>query len=358
MSGESDPDEPPPPPPSVEVSPELTEAAVEAPPAESLPYPSPPTMPAPMESRPYPSPPMMPAPADDSILPPAADLQDAVGAPTRRRRPEPEPEPDDIAPTSSRRTMAIAGASLFVGIGIVVLIFLGRANAERYLITCSTDRITPEQGRSFPPWGSHPLAGPEWKPVALPANAECTPHEVDSEGALGKLYLDVLVDHTSTALTGKNLLDAATKTGPAPLDAIADELNQALLLARAPERRDQRKEVERLQGDVEYWRATARLRDANAALVDAAKQFETAAAARPRHATDAGEWAGFLRKLTDELHAGPGGTPETPAEPGAAAPAPATTAPPGTALPVEPEGSASAPPAPIDAGVPSGGVLL
>ncbi len=326
----SDPEEPPPPPP-VEVSGELTEAQ---------PYPSPPTTEVPQEP----------------ILPAAADLQEAVGAPTKRRRPEPEPEPEDVEKTWSRRTMAIAGGSLIAGIGIVALVFLGRANAERYLLTCSTDKITPEQGRAFPPWGSHPLTGPEWKPIVLPPNAECTEKETDDLGALEKLYLDVLVDRASTTLTGKNLLDAAGKTGPAPLDAVSDQLTQALLLARAPERRDQRKEIERLQGDVQYWRATIRLRDAHAALLDAARQFDAAAAARPRHVTDAGEWAGFLRKLTEELQAGPGGTPAaTATAPGA----PPATAPAGTALPVEPpaEGSAE-PPAPADAGVSTGGVLL
>jgi hypothetical protein len=217
--------------------------------------------------------------------------------------------------------------------------------------------MTPEQGRGFPPWGSRPLTGPEWKPLALPTNAECTEHEVDNIDALGKLYLDVLVDRASTALTGKNLLDPAAKNAPAPLDAISAQLDQALLLARTPDRRDQRKEIERLQGDVQYWRATLRLRDANAALVEAAREFDAAATARPRHVTDAGEWAGFLRKLTDELHAGPGGT--AAAEPTATPVSPTTTnAPAGTALPVEVEGSASQPPAPIDAGIPSGGVLL
>jgi hypothetical protein len=127
------------------------------------------------------------------------------------------------------------------------------------------------------------------------------------------------------------------------------------LLARSPQSRDQRKEVERLQGDVQYWRAMARLRDANAALADATKQFEAAAAARPRHVTDAGEWAGFLHKLVDELHAGPGGA-VTPA-PVAAPSGPVPSAPPGSALPVEEAPPSEAPP-PVDAGIPSGGVLL
>jgi hypothetical protein len=293
-------------------------------------------------------------PPDEPILPAAVDLQAAVGAPSRRRR-EPEPPADDDAatPPKNRRVQVIAALALVGGLGIIALIFLGRANSERYLLTCSTDRVTPEQGRSFPPWGSHPMAGPEWKPVALPPNAECTEHETDNPVELERLYLDLIVDRASTTLTSKTLLDRQG-SGAAPLDVVSDQLTQALLLARA---RDQRKEVERLVGDVTYWRATARLRDASAALIDAAKQFETAAAQRPRHVSDADAWASFLGRLTDELNAGPGGAPPA-AAPSQSAPT-ELHAPMGSALPVEPtpsEGSAveSAP----DAGVPSGGVLL
>lgn len=301
-----------------------------------------------------PSPNQFPPPAaDDAVLPAAADLQDAVGAPKRRRRePEPPLDPDDPVSPTGRRTRVIAGLSLVAGIGVVALIFLGRANSDRYMVTCSTDRMTPEQGRSFPPWGTRPIPGPEWKPIALPANAECTEHETDSLAELEKLYLDKLVDRASTALTSKTLLDK--QGSAAPLDAVSDELTQALLLARSPERRDQRKEIERLQGDVTYWRATLRLRDAQAALLDAAKQFDAAAALRPRHVTDADAWATFARRLTDELHAGPNGT-----APEAVAPTPTETprAPLGSALPVEPT-EPSEPPPPVDAGVPTGGVLL
>ena len=299
-----------------------------------------------------PSPNQFPA-ADDSVLPAAADLQDAVGAPKRRRRePEPPPDPDDPVAPKNRRMQVIAGLSLVAGIGIVALIFLGRANSDRYVLACSTDRMTPEQGRSFPPWGEHPMQGPEWKPIALPPNAECTERETDSLPELEKLYLDKLVDRASTTLTSKTLLDK--QGSAAPLDVVSDQLTQALLLARSPERRDQRKEIERLQGDVTYWRATLRLRDAQAALLDAAKQFDAAAALRPRHVTDADAWATFLRRLSDELHAGPGG-----AAPEAVAPAPldAPRPPLGSALPVEAT-EPSEPPPTVDAGVPTGGVLL
>jgi hypothetical protein len=320
---------------------------------------------------------------DDAPLLPAelardGALQAAVGAPTpgarRRARTQPLRDDDDRddtddpgTPKRSRRTMVVASLSIVVGLGTAALVFLGRANSQRYLISCDASRAIAEQGRSFPPWGSHPLHGPEWAPITLPANAECQVRETEDVGELGKWYLDLLVDRATTTLTARNLLDsvAGTNGQPAanPLDAVAAQLDQALLLARDPDRRDQRKEITRLQGDVEYWRAASRLRDASAVLLDAAKQFEAANQQHPRHATDAAAWATFLHHLADELHAGPNGAPITasPAGPSGPPAAAASSVPVGTALPVEPDtssGGSAAPPAPPDAGVPSGGVLL
>jgi hypothetical protein len=210
----------------------------------------------------------------------------------------------------------------------------------------------------------HTLSGPEWAPIALPANAECQTKETEDAGELGKWYLELLVDRATVTLTQKDILDAAAPAAAGqptvnPLDAVSAELDQALLLARDPDRRDQRKEITRLQGDVQYWRAALRLRDASAVLADAAKQFDAANQQRPRHATDAAAWSTFLHHLADELRAGPNGAPIIPTG------VPSTNAqtdvpvPVGTALPVEEGsgGSAEAPAAP-DAGVPSGGVLL
>lgn len=356
-------------------------------PEEPNPEPSPDPEPSPSPS-PIPSPgsepeARSPTPeARDSapILPNAYDeaaLREAIGAkPKREKRAKTEPSPygrvdddDDDEPKAakSRRKMIVVSAAVtLVGIAIAAAIFLGRANASRYLIECNADHVSAEQGRAFPPWGSHPIAGAEWKPITLPPNAECKPKETDDPDELAKWYLDLLVDRASSQLTSRSLLDTIPHAGAGgaaagnPLDSVAAQLEQALLLARAPERRDQRKDIERLQGDVEYWRAAARTRDAAAALAEAAKQFDAAAALRPRHVDDASAWATFSRKVVDELHAGPNGVP--PLIPGALPGEPHTPAPPGVALPVEPpatgsDTNATAAPPP-DAGVPSGGVLL
>lgn len=298
---------------------------------------------------------------DDAILPASLGddaLREAVGAPPVRppRNKRDDDGDDGVARPGGRRAIIIAAVAILVGLTVAALVLLGRVNAQRYVIACTTDQVSAEQGRAFPPWGTRPLVGAEWKPITLPASAECKPRETDDRAELERWFLELLVDRASTTLTARDLLDTIQPGKTNPLDIVAAQLNQALLLSRAPERRDQRKDVERLLGDVQYWRASLRLRDAAAALGDAARQFDAAAAQRPRHVTDAGEWATFLRRLVDDLHTGPGGVPAvvTPGEPVGERP----MAPAGTALPVEPEASTAEPAPAPDAGLPTGGVLL
>jgi hypothetical protein len=352
--------------PAVEVSPELLEQAMAPAPKGDVPTQGDAPTPVPFDAPTQPTGPAAAVP-DDAILPASLDdnaLHDAVGAsaPRSSRRTErDEPTDDDGLPRSgNRRVMVVSALAIAVGLAATALVFLGRANVQRYMIACTTDQVLAEQGRAFPPWGSHPLTGAEWKPVMLPPNAECRPRETDNRSELEGWFLDLLVERASTTLTARDLVDSVQPGKTNPLDLVAAQLNQALLLSRAPERRDQRKEVERLLGDVQYWRATLRLRDAAAALADAARQFDAAAAQRPRHVTDAGDWATFLRRLVDDLHAGPSGVPAVgiPTAPTGEPASEHPSAPLGTALPVEPEGSAAEPAPAPDAGLPSGGVLL
>ncbi len=310
----------------------------------------------------------------DAILPTSLDdnaLNNAVGVPMRSRSKRARTVPDAAAssydrddvepPPKSRKALLVVVLSLVVGLAIAALVLLGRINQERYFLACTTTQAVAQQGRSFPPWGAKPLSGAEWRPIALPANAVCKPQQLADRGKLEATFLDLLIERTSVTLSARDLAETIVpdgKAGTTPLDAIAAGLEQALLLSRAPERADQRKQVERMLGDVEYWRATIRLKDASAALTDAARQFDAAALRRPLHASDAGEWAAFLRRLTDDLRGGPSGVapsalPSAPTGPSAA--------PQGTALPVEPEPpntGIAEPASPPDAGIPGGGVLL
>ena len=332
-----------------------------------------PEAPASLDPAPPPAPPPPPEPP---LLPPAyseSELRDAVGAaprpepPIKPRRGDDNKDDDDDndddddgrANKRSRRTIVVAALSIFGGCSIAALVFLGKANSARYVIACEADRVVVQHGRSFPPWGTTALDGPEWQPIKIPPEASCHPRETEDDAELAGWYLRILVDQATQLLTAREV----TK-----VDEANAALQQALLVTRRlkteGDAKDARGEIDRLLGDVAYWRASARLRSAADTLADAAKQFDAAAAQRPAHFTDAAAWAGYARKLMDDLRAGPAGAATTTFPP--LPPPERPTAPPGTALPVEPErgsgdGSAeAAPPPPVtpDAGVPSGGVLL
>ena len=328
-------------------------------------------------------PPLLPARAGENELRSAVGVsplgEDAAAA--RRKRAPPAPDrrspigggdgPDDDEPRrpGQRRTLLVAAFSIVAGLAIAAVVVLGRVNSERYLLTCEAERAVPEQGRSFPPWGTRALDGEPWKPLKIAPETRCQPHETDDPLALERLYLAMILDQATGLLTAREV------TRPDDAEAL---LKQALLLTRPPEhepetlageRNQRHQEIEHLLGDVSYWRATAKLRDAGAALGEAAKQFDRAAAQHPRHVSDAPAWASYARKLGQELHAGPTGagpsaTPVAPLAPSAASPAAEhPNVPAGVALPVEPDRGSAREPAPaepplLDAGTPTGGVLL
>jgi hypothetical protein len=258
---------------------------------------------------------------------------------------------EDDEERRSGRKMLIWALVVLVTLGTGTLIFLGYMNSGHYYLTCEPEQVVAERGRGFPPWGTRRFGDDaEWKPIKIPPEAECRARTTEDELELSGWYLEVLTTRANVLLTAREV----TK-----VDEAAQMLEQALLHTRAPDRSDQRKDIERLLGDVGFWRASAKLSDAQKALLDAAKQFDDAALRRPRHAEHASAWAAYVRRLVDELKVGPMGVkPSTfPPEPIGERP----TARPGTALPVEPGPGSSVEPLPVtppDAGVPQGGVLL
>jgi hypothetical protein len=300
--------------------------------------------------------PLAPLPSSDHELRASASI---IPSRSRNRRPPTEDELSDDEDGGNRSgSNKILMVSLFAGVlavGIAVMVIFGTINKHRYVISCEPDEVVAGQGRGFPPWGTRALEDAQWKAMKIPPEAECKERETEDENELSGWYLEMLEGRASVLLQAPEV----TK-----LDEAAGLLEQALLHARSPDRRDARAKIERMLGDVQYWRASAKLRDAATALTEAAKQFDAASQQIPRYVKDASAWAIYVRKLVEELQAGPTGasnaafppTPPAQERPGA---------PPGVALPVEPDraGSGSdsepAPPAaPPDAGIPTGGVLL
>jgi hypothetical protein len=289
-------------------------------------------------------------------------------------------EPGDTEPPQRRssRTL-IAALGIAAGLGTAALVVLGYVNSDRYVLACEAERAVPEQGRGFPPWGTRALGGEPWRPLKIAPETRCQPQETDDPLVLERAFLTMVLDQATALLTAHEV----TK-----LDDAEALLKQALLLTRPPEhepaplagqRTEHHNEIERMLGDVTYWRATARLRDAATAIGDAARQFDAAVAQHPRHVSDAAAWATYARKLAQELRAGPTGstgpvlsavpagasppaTPPPAASASPAAPSEHAGVPAGTALPVEPDRASAGPPeqlaSPPDAGAPTGGVLL
>ncbi|HEY4183265.1 MAG TPA: hypothetical protein VGM90_40860 [Kofleriaceae bacterium] len=280
-------------------------------------------------------------------------LKDAVG----KRKKRASDDDDGGGRKRSRGGAIFAALTIVAGAGIAGLVLLGRVNHSRYIIKCTAEQVSVERGRSFPPWGTAPVTGAEWAPVKLPPEAACTPRETEDLPELSGWFAKLLEDQATALLTAREV---------SKVDEAEADLKQALLVSRglATEdvRIDTRERIERLLGDVSYWRASAKLKLAAEALGEAAKEYEAAAQQKPRYVTDASAWALYLRKVTDDLKLGPAG-----AKTSAFGPVPTSDkAPLGSELPIEPAeaGSGSATPseptAPSTAGsaAPTGGVLL
>lgn len=305
-------------------------------------------------------------------------------------------DPDAPKPRRGSRAPLIIAMLAIGAVGAGALALVGYLNSDRYLLACEPDRAVPQQGRSFPPWGTRALPGAQWRPLKIAPETRCQARDTDDPLVLERAFLAMVLDQASALLAAREVTR---------IDDAEALLQQALLLTRpaehepeplAHQRGEQHDEVERLLGDVAYWRGQAKLRDALSALGDAAKQFDAAVARHPRHAADAGTWAARVRTLADEIHAGspaasagpasgstgatssgaataaigpgsatgPGSASGSGAAPAAAdSPAPAGSGSAGSAdAPARPVGDAEKPPTPAslppDAGAPAGGVLL
>ena len=282
-------------------------------------------------------------------------------APAPRRPKIDEDLGDGDGGGGGRWTKVLIAAAVLLVV-IVTLVGLGKWNARDYYLVCGADHITAERGRSFPPWGSRELGGPQWEAIKIPANAECIEMETTDVSELEESFLLALEDQANIMLTSRN---------PSDIELAEQQLQQALLLTRTTERRDKRKNIERLLGDVEYWRGAAQIQQVIDQLKGAAGRFDGAAVKRPKHTSDSSSWAGFARATAEELRLGPpelrparpvdpnapppftGTGPDSPIQPQDAG-VPPTDAAPGTLL----NPPADATPSPPDAGLPRGGVLL
>ena len=330
-------------------NPQLDPTPTPTPTPNPSPSPNPSPNPSPSPS-PNPSPNPSPSPKPARVAGPSRPARDAAGRAARRDRTDDDDDDDGEAPRPRRRWPAIVAIGATLAAGVTAIVLAGRANHRHLYLRCGPTQITATRGRSFPPWGTARLDGPRWRPIAIPPATECTDQATADPAELEGWYLGALVEQAGAALGAEG----------GDVDRAEAQLQQALLLARSPERRDARKDIDRLLADVTYARAARQIQAAIATLRDGATRFDDAAGRRPRHAADAAAWAAFARSIALRLEAGPTGEPRPTLLPPSERDRP--PAPMGVALPVEPgvDAGVLAPPE-VDAGVPgipSGGVLM
>ncbi len=348
---------------------EAGEATAAPAPAATAPPPAAPT-PAPPPAATAPAPP--PAPMklsdldDDWTEPPAPPPAPPPPPPRRPGGDDGDSDGESWLGLSRRGRLILIGACTGAVV-LAVVIVLSVLNARDYYLECGTDTVVAKRGSTFP-WGKTPLEGAKWRTIKIPPSSFCEPRTFSTRAELEEAFVAILLVEAKSRITTARAEDIAEAER---------QLEQALLLTRRlPAKRD---DIERLHGDIEYWRAASELNQALSQLEAAAARFESAAKKKPRHKTDASQWARYTKETAQELRRGPpelrndadfgpdapppfAGTDTAPARPSEpTAPGPTFTGPSldagvpaGTALPLP----ADAAPPPADAALPTGGVLL
>ena len=288
--------------------PEGVDDSWEAPPAEAA-APEPPeppeppaeatsTLPPPAEATSTPPPPAeatstLPPPADqlERFIPdpelPTADLDEIVGVDKQQQA----AAQNKFKLEGRAKLYAILGAGFSVFLGVVI--FLSWLNSRDYYLTCGAVEVVAQRGSKFP-WGKTDVGGDEFAAINITPGSECESKTFKTLAELREAFAAVLLQEASARLT----------TGVSEdIDQAEAQLQQALLLARSvPSKRGA---IESLQGDVEYWRAANEVTTAIEQLDGAAGRFKAASDKKPRHKTDASQWAGYTSGVAQDLRRGP-----------------------------------------------------
>ncbi|MCP4447322.1 MAG: hypothetical protein GY811_18535 [Myxococcales bacterium] len=234
----------------------------------------------------------LPAPSSD-MLAAAGVIAKRNSAPkTKKQKPKKE-RPTGPGLARKQKIKLIAGAVLLVMAGVGAI--LGWLNNQNYYLVCGTKSIRAEQGR-FWPTGQKSLPGPSFRPILVPSSALCQSQSFEDRADLETAFLGALLEQSTKLLTtgGVEQVSNAEK-----------QLEQALLLTRDPQRAAERELAEHLKGDVAYWRGASEVERAVERLLTGATEFEDAATKRPRHSSDASSWAEHARYIAEEIDKGP-----------------------------------------------------
>lgn len=258
-------------------------------------------------------------PSSDSTKPkasvssePKVEVDPALTA-AADKRPPPSPkldyasfefESDKTPPlTKGRRYLGLPGWGwllvVVAGLG-ALLLMMDMRNRDRYLMICKPDRVELHQGRTFPwPFGHVAMGGPQFKPVLIPAEADCRDRVFQSreEAELG--YLSFILGRVRNALSNP---------GTSDLKEARQQLLQAMLLSRT--HRARRKAARKMLAELAYRDGRAGLARVENELRTALSRFQEAQKLDGNRYEDLDDWISHLENLLRTIAPSP--TPSTP----------------------------------------------
>lgn len=281
----------------------------------------------------------------------------------------PSPRAHDAEPALSdlpagRRWLGLPAWGWVVGlVSLLAALFVVSdiRNQSRFVLVCQGNKVELQQGRRFPwPFGLEPLGGPEYKPIAISAEADCRNRTFETESDAARGFLDTLVGQVRSALANP---------GTANLRDARQQLIQAMMLTRSY--RDRRKEAQELLAELSYREGRASLARAENELRLALSRFQEAQKQEGSRFEDLDQWIGQIEEILRVISPSPFSSPTLPALPHGPLPSltpksgspqptsrPAGSAPPVPPPPGAPRPDAGPPPAGGDAALPSGSGIL
>lgn len=267
-------------------------------------------------------------------------------------RSRPSFDEDERTPRPRHWGLPTWGWVLIIGTAVsALLLVLDLSNRNRYLMVCKAKKVELHKGRSFPwPFGHAAMGGPEFKPVPIPAEADCRTRVFHSQEEAELAFLDFILAQVREALANP---------GTADLSKARVKIRQALLLTRV--HRSRRKEAQKMLAELAYRSGRAGLARAENELRKALARFQEAQKLDADKFEDLEDWITHLEELLRTVSPSPGSSVTRPTLlPGGSLPP--MTRPPLPGLPgsTRPPSSAPALPASPDAGAPAsgGGILM
>jgi hypothetical protein len=171
---------------------------------------------------------------------------------------------------------------------------LGQFNSERYFLVCSDGKAEAHRGRAFPwPFGHSRMEGLKYRPVEAGKESICHSHELETEEALRKALLGLVVNEAERL---------AQRARPEDLEKVRRLVDQGRLLVGGDP--SVKETLNDLEADLYFNEGRTLLRETEESLRRSRGMFEKARAMEGSSAAEAKQWIRLIDELLGLLRRG------------------------------------------------------